>query len=222
MMKIVRQTESELVVEESSHWSTILCAATSLFFLYLAVIDGLRNGYISAALFFVFALSWLSRSTFTFDAVATTIRWKRLRSFRISTGTIHYSSVQAINLDPVSSDRGSVTTWRLNLVTTAGPVMMCNVDRAGHNRIASLRESLVQLVQPTGQLEAPQPDAPPADNPDAARAAELDGSVRKLLQQGRRIDAIMLVQSTDHLDLTEATFRVNRIAHNMKSEPIGQ
>jgi hypothetical protein len=221
-MKIVRQTESELVAEESSHWTTILCAIVSLFFLYLAVMEGLRNGYISAALFLVFAISWLSRSTFTFDAAAKTIRWKRLRSFRITTGTIPYSSVQAINLDPVSSDRGSVTTWRLNLVTAAGPVTMCSVDRAGHDPIAALRERLIHLVQPTGQPEAPQPDAPDADNPDATRTAELDDAVRKLLEENRKIDAILLVQRTDHLDLTEATFRVNRIAHNMKSEPIGQ
>jgi hypothetical protein len=221
-MKIVRQTESEVVVEESSHWTTILCALVSLFFLYLAAIEGLHNGYISAAIFLVFALSWLSRSAFTFDAVAKTIRWKRLSSFRISTGTIPFSSVQAIKLDPVSSDRGSVTTWRLNLVTTGGPVTMCNVDRAGHNGIVSLRETLVHLVEPIGVPETPAPDVPPTDNPDAERAAELDDSVRRLLQQGRKIDAILLVQRTDHLDLTEATFRVNRIAHNMKSEAPGE
>jgi len=221
-MKIVRQTESEVVVEESSHWTTILCALVSLFFLYLAAIEGLHNGYISAAIFLVFALSWLSRSAFTFDAVAKTIRWKRLSSFRISTGTIPFSSVQAIKLDPVSSDRSSVTIWRLNLVTTGGPVTMCNVDRAGHNGIASLRETLVHLVEPIGVPETPAPDVPPTDNPDAERAAELDDSVRRLLQQGRKIDAILLVQRTDHLDLTEATFRVNRIAHNMKSEAPGE
>jgi hypothetical protein len=214
-MKIVRQTESELVVEESSHWTTILCALVSLFFLYLAAIEGLHNGYISAAIFLFFALSWLNRSAFTFDAVAQTIRWKRLSSFRISSGTIPYSSVQAIKLDPVSSDRGSVTTWRLNLVTTRGPVTMCSVDRAGHNGIASLRETLVHLVEPTGLPESPGSDAPTGDNPDAARTAELDDSVRRLLQQGRKIDAILLVQRTDHLDLTEATFRVNRIAKDL-------
>lgn len=221
-MKIVRQSESEVVVEESSHWTTILCALVSLFFLYLATIEGLHNGYISAAIFLFFALSWLNRSAFTFDAAAKTIRWKRLGSFRISSGTIPFSTVQAIKLDPVSSDRGSVTTWCLNLVTTNGPVTMCNVDRAGHSGIASLRETLVHLVEPIGLLETPVPDSPSADNADAERAAELDDSVRRLLQQGRKIDAILLVQRTDHLDLTEATFRVNRIAHNMKSETPGE
>lgn len=221
-MKIIRQTETELVAEESSHWTTILCALVSLIFLYLAVIGGMRNGYISAALFLVFALSWLSRTTFTFDATAKIIRWKRLRSFRMSSGTIPFTSVQAIQLDPVSSERGSVTTWRLNLVTAQGPVNMCSVDRAGHDRIASLRDTLVQIVQPTGQPETPESATPSADNPDATRAAALDEAIRKLLQQNRKIDAILLVQQTDHLDLTEATFRVNRVGKSMKSEPAGQ
>lgn len=221
-MKIVRQTETELVAEESAHWTAILCGLGSLLFLGLAVIGGMRNGYLSAAVFLVFALSWLSRSTFTFDAAAKAIRWKRLRSFRISTGTIPFSSVQAITLQPVSSERGAVTTWRLVIVAASGPVTMCSVDRAAHDRISSLRDTLVQLVQPTGLPETPQPAALADDNPDAARTAALDNSVRELLLQNRKIDAILLVQKTDHLDLTEATFRVNRIAKSMKGEPAGQ
>ena len=99
---------------------------------------------------------------------------------------------------------------------------MCSVDRAGHDRIASLRDTLVQIVQPTGQPETPESATPSADNPDATRAAALDEAIRKLLQQNRKIDAILLVQQTDHLDLTEATFRVNRVGKSMKSEATGQ
>lgn len=221
-MKIVRQTETELVAEESSHWTALLCGLGALLFLGLAVMGGLRNGYISAAVFLVFALSWLSRSTFTFDIAAKTIRWRRLSSFRITTGAIPFSSVQAITLQPVSSERGAVTTWRLIIVIASVPVTMCSVDRAAHDRISSLRDTLVQLVQPTGLPETPQPAAPSDNNPDAERAAALDDSVRELLQQNRKIDAILLVRKTDHLDLTEATFRVNRIAKSMKGEPAGQ
>jgi len=80
----------------------------------------------------------------------------------------------------------------------------------------------VHLVQPTGQTEAAQPETPPADNPDAAHVAELDDSIRKFLNRAANSMPSCMVERTDHLDRTEATFRVNRIANHMKSESIRQ
>jgi hypothetical protein len=77
---------------------------------------------------------------------------------------------------------------------------MCELDRAGHDRIGALCERSCTSSSPPDQTEEAEAEMP-ANNPDAAHAAELDDSIRKLLKQGRKIDAILLVESTSHLEL---------------------
>jgi hypothetical protein len=85
----------------------------------------------------------------------------------------------------------------------------------GHDRISKLRETLLGIIAAPGAQPAPAAATPA--NPDEVLAARLNADIRVLLQQGRKVDAILLVQRTEHLDLTEATFRVNQIAHQSQS-----
>lgn len=215
-MKIVSQTETQIVVRDSSLWISVLCGLGFLFVLTMTARAGNWKGMLGSGLLLLFALAWVRRSTFTFDAGAQKIRWRRLRMLRMASGEIRFSAVQDIRLDE-STGGGSaanVTIYRPTIVTANGDVPMADVYSSGRDHFTRLREALLAFVR--GQTPPAQPGALDATS-DAARAAELNESIRVLLRQGRKVDAILLVQRTDHLDLTEATFRVNQVEIQMKT-----
>lgn len=130
-----------------------------------------------------------------------------------------------INVESTSSDKGTLT-YRLAIATASqGILPMSDVCSGGEQHIESVREAIEQFVKPSASGErAPDSAVTSASKPlnaDAARTAALNDSIRGLLQQGRKIDAILLVRQTEHLDLTEATFRVNQVENQMRSEKVG-
>lgn len=215
-MRIVGQTPTQIVVRDSSLWIAIICGAGFLFVFAMTAQAGNWKGMLGSSLLLVFAIAWIRRSTFTFDAGAQRIRWRRLRFFRMASGEIPFSAVQDILLEDSSSDRPNVMIYRLTIMTAGGKVPMADVYSSGREHFVRLQRSLIAFVR--GQTLAAAGPGAFADNPEAARAAEVNASIRSLLKQGRNVDAILLVQRTDHLDLTEATFRVNQIERLMKSE----
>ncbi|HEX4007070.1 MAG TPA: hypothetical protein VHX60_12920 [Acidobacteriaceae bacterium] len=223
-MKIVRQTNSKIVVRDSSLWIASVCGVAFLVVFFATLATRNYRGTIASGLLLVFAIAWLRRSNFVFDGPAQMVRWKRLRYLRLASGAIPFSEVLAINVESSSSDKANVLTYRLSIATTGGNVPMSDVYSSGHGAVAALQDRLQSFVIPSrAPAASPLPDAPPdqSGDVDAQHTSQLNGSIRSLLQQGRKIDAILLVQRTDHLDLTEATFRVNQIDHQMKSERMG-
>lgn len=223
-MKVVRQTPAELVVRDSSVWLSVVLALAALLPLYIALTQGDRRLFTPAGLLLLFALAWVRRSAFTFSAALQRIDWRRVRYFRVATGTIPFSDVQSINIESTSGANG-VIIYRLALATASqGIVPMSDVYSSGEQRIASVRDTIQQFVKPANSsAAAPGFSATSASipvNPDAARTAALNDSIRGFLQQGRKVDAILLVRQTEHLDLTEATFRVNHIEKELKSQGV--
>ena len=219
-MKIVGQSPNELVVRDSSLWLSAIFIAAALLLLYFFVVQGDRRALVAMAVTLALALVWARRSTFTFNAATQRIDYTRLRWLRTASGTIRFSDVQAIDIQAMSGDNGT-TIYRLALATREGTVPMSDEYSGSQKQIDSLRDRIQQFIRPARSQNFSVFTAPAA-NPDAARAAALDGSVRSLLQQGRKVDAILLVRESEHLDLTEATFRVNHIENQIKSEEVGQ
>lgn len=219
-MKIVRQSPNELVVRDSSVWLSAIFIAAAVFLLYFVVVQGDRRALVAMAVTLALALVWARRSTFTFNAATQRIDYTRLRWLRTASGTIPFSDVQAVDVQAMSGDNGTMI-YRLALATREGAVPMSDEYSGGQKYIDSLRDTIQQFIRPAPSQNYSMFTAPAA-NPDAARTAALDGSVRSLLQQGRKVDAILLVRESEHLDLTEATFRVNHIENQIKSEEVGQ
>ena len=65
-------------------------------------------------------------------------------------------------------------------------------------------------------LEAGEGSGADQDGSNAVGAGDLE-SIRSLLAQGRKIDAISLVRSGSKISLTEAVERVEEIDRNMKA-----
>jgi hypothetical protein len=215
-MKIIRQTPTEIVVRDSTLWVAVVCGIMFLVIGGSTVQAHNWKGFAFSFLLLAFVFGWLRRSTFTFNEATRTIRWRQFRYFNVATGEIPFSSVQDIALEATTSAIGNVMTYRLALVTPQGRVPMSDSHSGRHDRISKLRDKLLAFVAVPGS-PATYAAAASGRNPDEAHAARLNADIRVLLQQGRKVDAILLVQRTDHLDLTEATFRVNQIAHQSQS-----
>lgn len=127
-------------------------------------------------------------------------------------------------MQSISSDKG-ILIYRLAIATASqGTVPMSDeYSSGGLKGYEDLRDTLLHFVRPErGSSAFSAATATLPLNPDAARTAALNDSIRGLLQQGRKVDAILLVRQSEHLDLTEATFRVNHIEHELKSHGVQQ
>jgi hypothetical protein len=217
-MRIVRENASEIVVQDSSVGFSVACGAVAAFLVVFALAHSQNRFMITGALFLLFALLFLRKSTFSFDRAAQSIRWMRLRMGRIQSGTIPFTGVQDICVEETGSESAS-TICRLSIQTMAGRTPMSDAYSVSHDYAAMLRATLVDFIRPgtAGAASTPSGTAS-ATNADAARTQQVNESIRSLLAQGRKIDAILLVRQSDHLDLAEATFRVNQVASQMETK----
>ncbi|MGC2298626.1 MAG: hypothetical protein WA476_07480 [Acidobacteriaceae bacterium] len=205
-MKILRQTDTELVVRDSSLWVSILLALGATLPLGFALFQNDRRGFLAFGCILLFAFPWLRRSTFTFDATSQTIRWIRLRYLRTRTGIIPFSDVKHIDVQASVGGQTNVVLYRLAIETQQGTFPMSDVFNSGENQCASVCEAILRFVKLDRNSVAP------------SVASALDASARSLLQQGRKIDAIQLVKTSQKLSLTAATQHVNELGSRMHAE----
>ena len=93
-------------------------------------------------------------------------------------------------------------TYRLAMVTAEGAMPLSSGYGGTSERCVALQSEILQVLRP-GQTVAA---APPA----TSIAAQLDSSIRTLVAQGRKIDAIKLLTSAG-MNLTEAKQRADEI-----------
>jgi hypothetical protein len=197
-MRICSQTETELVVRDSSLWISALLILGGLLPLWFAFHGDFR-GFRAFGGLLLFAIAWLRRSTFTFDATTQTIRWIRFRYYWTRTGSIPFSEVRGIETQSMSSAQSNQLIYRLSIVTAQSTVPMSDVYSSGEQRCASIRDTILHFLHLDHSF-AQQPATPAVDT-----------SVRSLLRQGRKIDAIHLLCNAEDIDVTTATQRINEI-----------
>jgi len=204
-MKIVRQSDTELVLRESTLWISILLALVALPLFYASTLPGKRGNLILAIFFAVGALVWLRKATVIFDATQHLVRWRRMRFFRSASGTVPFSEIAGIGTE-TSSGSGGSTLYRLTLLTGHGPIPFTDAYGGGRDRWAHLRETTQRFLHTHRGTPLPAP------------SADLDDSLRALLRRGRKVEAVRLLESAEHLDLTTATQRVNQLVLRMRVE----
>ncbi len=204
-MKIVRQSESELIFRESTLWISVVLALTALPLFYASTLPGKRGNLILAIFFAVGAVVWLRKATVVFDASQSSVRWRRMRFFRSASGTIPFAEVTGIGTESSSGSGGS-TLYRLTLLTGQGAIPFTDTFGGGRDRSALLRDTAQRFLQTHRGTALPAP------------ASDLDASLRSLLLRGRRLEAVRLLEAAEHLDLTTATERVHQLAARMKAE----
>lgn len=211
-MKIVRQSDTELVLESGSLWTSVLLAIASLPLFYAATLPGEQVSVMVGIFFLVAAVILLRRTTIVFDAAAQIASWKRLHFFRVTSGSIPFAQITGIGTETTSGSSGS-TLHRLTLLTAQKPIPLSDSYSSGRDSVASLRKSLQSFMESHGHaVPILAPTAPPLALPDP------EAAIRSLIRQGRKLDAIRLLESSRHIGMAAATQRVEDIAARMRTK----
>lgn len=208
-MHVVRQSPTELIVRDSSVWMTILFAAIAV---ALVVGVGVSQPVklLVPAVFLLFATITARTTTFTFDGMQRTVHWSGFKPFKAGSGTILFNEIDDITVEVTSGGNGAIA-YRLSLKTRQGPVPMAYSYSASRDGYAALRQQILAFLRPGLQPIAPAPhtDGIPPD---------LGSSIRSLLIQGRKIDAIALLRTRERIGLTEAKKRIDVLGAKIKAE----
>jgi len=205
-MRILRQNALELVVQESTGWLCFLFVAVALLLLYCAAAKGQWGCFFAAVLFALFGVMWLRKTTFVFDAGAQRACWKKRSPFKTVEGSIPFSEITGVGTETTSMPKGGVG-YRLTLISAQGATPLSDTYSSGAKRHAAIREEILRFLK----LDAPR--TPFSQEPSPADEA----SIRSLLAQGRKIDAITLLRESANIGLTEAVRRVDAIEERTKA-----
>ncbi len=198
-MRIVRQTEQELVIRDSMTWLSVFFALVSSPLLYAAFVHGAKTQF-AAGIFLLIALFCLRRTTFVFDARQRIVRWHGIRVLKVYSGSMPFSEITEIGTETMPSPHGQ-PLYRLTLITQQGRTPLSDNYGGGGQRVDKIRETIATFIK--------------LDTASTGGDSELDASIRSLLQQGRKIDAITLVRTREDLDLTQAVLRVEEVGKRM-------
>ena len=198
-MHIVRQSPQELLVVDSSRWISALAAGAGVVTGFAALAKHQPKGFLGVGLFLLFAVLADAQTSFTFDAIRRVVHWSGRRFLRTESGTIAFDEIRDVTVEASASGSEGGTSYRLAILTDAGTRPMA-YGYSGIGDFRKMRESILAMVRPEDQIGLLEP-RPLAD----------EASIRSLLRQGRRIDAIHLLRVTEKLSLSEAVLRINAI-----------
>lgn len=221
-MRIKIQSPKGLIVEDSEMWMAIPFAVAALIALVITIVSANLIGLVAVAVCLLFAIPPARKTTFVFDARRRVVRWKRRKLFKIETGRIPFDDINEIDTEAIFGDKA--TAYRLKLVTPRGFIPMAYTYGGGGKHYEQMRETIMDVVRsapPVSNVE-PAPSAEPnhlaePHNPSDERPSNLDPSIRLLLIQGRKVDAVSLLCSTHNLSLIQATEQVDEIDRKLKA-----
>jgi len=204
-MTVQRNTETELIVRNSTLWLSAVFGVLGLIALAASFSVGDKRLARPALVMAGCAVVCLSKYTFVFDPAQRIVRWRTLRFGRRRTGSMPFDEVKDVVLE---SEAGkSRPTYRLALLTVNGSIPLSSGYGDTSARCLALQSKIRQLLRP-GQPAA-------ATAPAASIAAHLDSSIRTLVAQGRKIDAIKLLTSMG-INLPDAKQRTDEIENQMQ------
>jgi hypothetical protein len=210
-MRIVRKTNQELVVVDSSIWLSIVLSCVSLLFLYRTIIIQAGTVYYLVVGFIgLFSLLFWRKEVVIFDSGRQQTMWNRRRLFRIVSGTIPFSDITGIGMETTSA-KSNVLVYRLAILTLQRSVAMSDNYAGDLQNYEKLKREILEFLKlDSGEMKS-------APNSALSGGIDDEDSVRSLLRQGRRIDAIQLVRSTQKISLAEATDHVNAIYQQIRA-----
>ena len=200
-MHVARRTNQELVVVDGSIWLSVFFLCAAVFMGFQAVAQKEPRWWLTAGLLSLFAFLVWRRETVTFDAAGQQVQWVRRRAFTLASGTVAFNEMRGITLESMSGNHG-VLSYRLTILTTDKPVPMSDEYGGGQAHYEALRKQILEFLN-MDKTASPCPTD--------------EESIRLLLQQGRKLEAIEFARKNYQLDLAEAVDRVNEIDEKMKA-----
>lgn len=222
-MHIQRQTPTELILQDGSMWMSFIFIPAAIFVAALSVEKHKPLGLLVAAFFLLFAALFTRHSTFTLNGMQRIVRWRRRTFLKDESGSIPFDLIRDIILDAQARDRNSVG-YRLSIVTVDGATPMANVFSGGRiEHYQQLRRQILDFIGLGSMANAPGIPSKivPSDISTplgcSGIPADIEPSLRALLEQGRTIDAIRLLQSREDFGIADAKSRIDALRETLKS-----
>jgi hypothetical protein len=200
-MHITSRTNEELVVVDGSIWLSVFFLCAAAFIGFQAVALKTPNWWFLGGFLSLFAFVFWRREIVTFDLASRQVRWVRRRAFKQASGAVSFSEMRGIIMESMNDNHGALN-YRLTILTADKPVPMSDGYGGGEAHYESLRKEILEFLKM-------DTNASPGEGDEA--------SIRALLQQGRKVDAVAFVRTNYQLNLTEAVDRVNEIDEKMKA-----
>jgi hypothetical protein len=204
-MHIARQTQQELVVVDGTRWLALIFLAVTLLLVVSSVTRHEGKLLFVAGFFLLFAAAFARRTTVVLDGMQRVARWSRRTLLGKESGSIPFDDITDIVLDASPGANGALA-YRLQMVTADGKTPMASVFNSGLDHYENLRGQILDFIKPGAYAHELQVGTLSNGVP-----ADLESSLRSLLKQGRRIDAIELLRSREQIGLTDAVARVNAL-----------
>lgn len=225
-MHIQRQTPMELVLQGGTRWMAFVFVPSGILVGVSSVEKHKPLGLLVTAFFFFFAAAFFRHSTFTLDKMQRIARWRRFTVLKNETGSIPFDAIRDVIIDAQAGDHNSAS-YRLILVTLNDRIPMDNVLQSGRiEHYEQMRQQILEFVGLSSAIHAAEPglllDGVPNVRSSSLRndgiPADLEPSLRALLSQGRKIDAIELLRSRQYMGLADAKSRVDSLANAMQRD----
>jgi hypothetical protein len=176
-MHIVRKTNQELVVLDSSIWISVGLLCVSVFVVYQLIEKGNQRGLLVVGLFLLFALLFWRREVVVFDAARQQAEWRRRRFLKVATGTVPFSEITGIGMETTTAKNNELC-YRLTMLTPNGSVPMADTYASNREKYENLRNEILSFLH----LDSGEETSMHATLPASGIADE--ASVRSLLQAG--------------------------------------
>jgi hypothetical protein len=204
LMKVIRKTNQELVVADSSIWISVVLLCVDVVVAYRVYVTGLWGALVVVGFLTLCAFLFWRREVVVFDAGRQQAEWKRVRAHKLDEGMVPFSAITGIGLD-TSTAKNNQLVYRLTMLTGDKPVPLSDVFRGDKERCDAVRAEILAFLH--------------LDNREAVSSGRSthDNAIEALLRQGRKVDAIALVQASEKIGLAEAAGIVNGIDEKMKA-----
>ena len=206
-MHVTRKTNTELVLVDSSIWVSVLLLCADVPMVYTSIAHGKPSGLWVVGFFVLCAILFWRKEVVVFDAGRQQATWRRRRAFKAASGMVPFSEITGIGIETSAAGEHGTLTYRLTILTSGEPVPMSDVYAGNSTHYEALRSEIVEFLH--------------------LRVADMNAwdsgighlsSIRSLLMQGRKVDAIELLRSSEKIGLAEAVDRVNKLSEEMKPE----
>ena len=201
-MRIKANTQSELVLRDRTLWISAVCFAAVLFMVYRVLVHhDSHNLYFSALFLAVFGVAFLGATDVVFEKRRQICRVRRLGALGVFRADYRFPEIKDVKVEiGPAAGRSNTTMCRLALVTAGGTIPLTRSYEPTLERYNAMRDAIVLTLGAELPLSV---DVDP---------------VQELVEQGRTIDAIALLQNRDKLSLTEAHNRVARIRRALTTD----
>ena len=203
-MKVIRKTNQQLVVADSSIWVSVLLLCFDAFVVYRGYVTGTGQALVLAGILTLFAFLFWRKEVVVFDRGRQEAEWKRIRAYKLDDGIVPFSEITGIGMDS-SWARNNAAVYRLKILTAGDSVPLSDVFRGDKNGCDQVRAQILEFLNLAAGEAVP-----------SARNIN-DNTIQALLRQDRKADAVELVRASEKVGLSEAQEIVNEIEDKMKA-----